>query len=102
MMCTKFAERKEKAIALATALPNVSHLNPDGAFYLFLDISKALTERCPTSVRFCEIALDQFYVAGVPGEAFGAPGCVRLSFATSEDIFRAGMQRLEAALQSIA
>lgn len=102
MMCGKFAERKEKAITLAEALPNVSHLNPDGAFYLFLDISKALTAQCPTSVRFCEIALDEFHVAGVPGEAFGAPGCVRLSFATSEEIFRRGMERLGQALQSIA
>ena len=82
-------------------IPGVSCEWPGGAFYAFPDISAHLKGSAghPALAKSCtEIAkmlLDKMHVAVVPGEAFGAPGYLRLSYATSIERIEEGLQRLE-------
>ena len=67
-----------------TADPRIACVKPAGAFYLFLDISELLSpDGIRTSADFAEALLDEARVAVTPGEAFDAPGFLRLSYATS-------------------
>lgn len=88
------ARRRIMAEAL-NAMPGVCCVTPRGAFYAFPDISEATSKGgLKDGVEFCERLLSDEAVALVPGEAFGAPGFVRLSYATSEANIRKGMERL--------
>jgi aspartate aminotransferase len=92
-----FAERRERMLDLLSDIPalNCPH-QPDGAFYLFLDISKTGM----TSLLFCDALLDKYQVAVVPGIAFGADDHVRLSYATDLGTIEKGMSRLAAFINS--
>jgi aspartate/methionine/tyrosine aminotransferase len=86
---------------LLTAIPGVSCLEPQGAFYCFPNVSGLLgrsyggtTPR--TSLELADVLLDQAKVAVVPGEAFGAPGYARFSFATSDQAIESGIGRIAA------
>jgi aspartate/methionine/tyrosine aminotransferase len=86
---------------LLTAIPGVSCLEPQGAFYCFPNVSGLLgrsyggaTPR--TSLELADVLLDQAKVAIVPGEAFGAPGYARFSFATSDQAIESGIGRIAA------
>jgi aspartate aminotransferase len=68
---------------------------PAGAFYLFIDVGAVLSPGgLRTSADFAQALLDEARVAVTPGEAFDAPGFVRLSYATSLDTLREGSRRL--------
>jgi len=76
---------------------------PRGAFYVFPDFSGVLSRSWKgapigTSLRLAEYLLQEAAVALVPGEAFGAPGCARLSYATSDDVIIEGLRRIADAL----
>jgi aspartate aminotransferase len=73
-----------------TAIPGVSCVLSQGAFYLFPNISSFGL----SSVDFCSQLLDREKVAAVPGSAFGAEGYLRLSYATSDEIITKGVARL--------
>ncbi|NJM65348.1 MAG: pyridoxal phosphate-dependent aminotransferase [Acaryochloris sp. RU_4_1] len=85
-----FAERRQLMFNLLTAIPGVNCPQPLGAFYMFPDI------RCTGlgSLEFCEKLLDQYQVAVIPGLAFGADECIRLSYATNQTTIAQGMERL--------
>ena len=90
-MLSAFATRRQY---IYEALNNISSLScpkPDGAFYVFVDISK--TGR--TSLEFCNKLLESFQVAAIPGIAFGADNCIRLSYATDMTTIKKGIERLE-------
>jgi aspartate aminotransferase len=72
-------------------MKNVSCFKPGGAFYLFCDISKT----GKGSVDTAKALLDEAKVAAIPGEPFGEPEYIRLSFATGMDTIRKGMDRME-------
>lgn len=78
---------------------------PGGAFYAFFNVSACFGrplgggQVVHNATDFCTALLEQAHVALVTGDAFGAPGYVRLSFATSLDVLRTGLDRLEAFLQ---
>ena len=70
--------------ALLVQLPGVSCVMPQGAFYLFPNVSQVLKESAYQSVdQWAEALLEQEKVALVPGSGFGAPDNVRISYATS-------------------
>ncbi|MCS6809074.1 MAG: pyridoxal phosphate-dependent aminotransferase [Bacteroidota bacterium] len=101
-MRKEFARRRTMFAELLSPIPNIEFLLPDGAFYMFVDIRKALqTMRVQTSFEFCKEALEQHHLAIVPGEAFGAPGCVRFSFAASDETLQKGIARFAKALQEL-
>ena len=76
---------------------------PAGAFYLFIDVGELLSvEGFRTSSAFAQALLDETRVAVTPGEAFDAPGFIRISYATSMDHLREGSSRLLAFVRAHA
>jgi len=78
---------------------------PDGAFYVFPDISsffgKTIKGKTINNANdFSLFLLEEANVATVTGEAFGAPNCIRLSYAASESILRKAVDRIQKAVQS--
>ena len=81
-------------------IPHVSCLEPNGAFYVFLDISRLFGctyegQKIANSMDFATLLLEKAHVALVPGSAFGAPAYVRLSYALSLEQAQKGLTRLE-------
>lgn len=83
--------RRQLVAKLLMCIPRIRFMLPDGAFYFFLDISKLTRD----SAKFCRVLLKTTGVALVPGEAFYAPGFVRLSFAAPKNVLKTGLRRLE-------
>jgi len=95
-MNAAFKERRDFVVRALNSLPGVSCLPGAGTFYAFADVSRAMASLgCRDDVEFTEFLLNEAGVAVVPGSGFGAPGHMRLSFASS-------MQTLEKALDRIA
>lgn len=78
----------------------VSYAKPQGAFYLFINLSKWLRERNQTDVDFCRNFLAAQYVGTVPGSAFGAKDHIRISYATSMANLKKAFDRLEVFLNT--
>ena len=100
-MLAEFRKRREYVLGRLREIPNLHFADPGGAFYAFFDVSgyfgKPLGESgavVDNSSDFCTALLEGAHVALVTGDAFGAPGYVRLSFATSQDVIEAGLNRL--------
>ncbi len=74
-----------------TAIPGLSCSKPDGAFYLFVDISAT----GQNSLDFCSKLLESQQVAAIPGVAFGNDKCIRLSYATDMNSIEKGLERLD-------
>ena len=86
-------------LQLLSAIPGVTCLEPQGAFYCFPSFEGVLGREiagrtCTTTLDLAAALLDEAKVAIVPGEAFGAPGYARLSFATSDEDIEEGLQRI--------
>jgi aspartate aminotransferase len=86
-----FAKRREVMFERLNAIPGLICPKPDGAFYMFPDISKTGMK----SLEFCDALLESQQVAVIPGIAFGADDCIRLSYATDMASIEKGMDRLE-------
>ena len=83
-------------------LPGICCNDPDGAFYVFPDVSAHFGKRGITdSSSFATYLLDEARVAVVPGVAFGADEFVRISYATSMEKIREGIARIDAALRKL-
>ncbi|MBO1048634.1 MAG: pyridoxal phosphate-dependent aminotransferase [Dolichospermum sp. DEX182a] len=91
-----FAKRRQVMFERLKAIPGLSTAKPDGAFYLFPDISKTGLK----SLEFCDAFLAEHQVALIPGVAFGADKNVRLSYATDMTTIEKGMDRLEKFVRS--
>ncbi|MGO9876202.1 MAG: pyridoxal phosphate-dependent aminotransferase [Acidimicrobiia bacterium] len=94
-----FARRGKMMFELLSGIPGVTCLEPQGAFYCFPSFEGVLGRqiggrRPQTSLELCEALLEVAKVAIVPGEAFGAPGYARLSFALGDDDLGEGMRRI--------
>jgi aspartate aminotransferase len=102
-MAAEFSERRTEIVKRLAEIPGVSCLAPEGAFYVFPDVTRLLGRRLgdtlvETSQDLSLALLERARVAVVPGEAFGAPGHIRLSFAVSRDRIREGISRIAEAL----
>ncbi|KAF3891279.1 MULTISPECIES: pyridoxal phosphate-dependent aminotransferase [Nostocales] len=86
-----FAQRRQVMLERLNAIPGLTCIKPDGAFYLFPDISKTGLK----SLDFCNALLEKEQVAVIPGIAFGADDNIRLSYATDMATIEKGMDRLE-------
>ncbi len=94
-----YARRGALMHRLLTAIPGVTCLEPQGAFYCFPNVTGLLGRAYggvtpTTTLELADVVLDQAKVAFVPGEAFGAPGYARFSFATGDQAIEEGIQRL--------
>ncbi len=98
-MRAAFARRGKMMFELLSKIPGVTCLEPQGAFYCFPSFEGVLGReiggrRPQTTLELCEVLLDVAKVAIVPGEAFGAPGYARLSFALGDDDLGEGVRRI--------
>jgi len=90
-MRVAFEARKNEAVELFNKIDGLSVVNPDGAFYLFVNI-KSITD---DSMQFSKDLLSEQGVAVVPGIGFGSEGYFRFSFATDIETIREGIKRIE-------
>ncbi len=88
-MCKVFKGRRDLMLKCLDAIPNISYIRPDGAFYVFCDVSKV-----GDSATMAQKMLDDVKVAVIPGDSFGAKDFIRLSFATSEERIQEGIRRI--------
>ncbi|MBC8364305.1 MAG: pyridoxal phosphate-dependent aminotransferase [Actinobacteria bacterium] len=99
MMRGSFDRRRRNMVEMLRAIDGVELMTPQGAFYAFPDLSaflgRTIAGRTPeTTVDLAALLLDEAKVAIVPGEAFGAPGYARLSFALGDDDLGEGLTRI--------
>jgi aspartate aminotransferase len=96
-MVAAFDARRRRIFALMSAIPGVVCPRPTGAFYVFPDISALGLD----SVTFARRLLEEHNVAVVPGVAFGADSCVRLSYACTMEMIETGLARFRAFCASL-
>jgi aspartate aminotransferase len=98
-MLAEYSKRRRRIVEGLRAIPGITCEWPGGAFYAFPNISSHLGEGKNALARTCtdlsKLLLEKAHVALVPGEAFGAPGYLRLSYATSLERIDEGLRRLE-------
>ena len=105
-MVKAFAERRAMMHAQVTAIPGITCLEPEGAFYFFAHVSKLIGSRSAdqTMTSSSDIAtylLHEAHVAVVPGDPFGAPSHLRISYATSLEKIKTGLERIHLAVQKL-
>lgn len=105
-MVNEYAHRRVVILDIISTIPDVSCVVPDGAFYIFLDVSKYYGKSyngttITNSDEMNNFLLDEGYVACVAGSAFGEDRCIRISYATSEECIVEGMHRIKNALAKL-
>ena len=102
-MVAEYDRRRAYVVSRLNALPGVRCTTPRGAFYAFPDVSGLLGRPAgpATSGALCEHLLEHAHVAIVPGEAFEAPGFVRISYATSMPRIEEGLNRIARAVAAL-
>ena len=90
-MVKAFSERRQYILERVRAIPGLDCPTPNGAFYVFIDISQTGLK----SGDFCQKLLESQKVAAIPGIAFGADDCIRLSYATDLKTIEKGFDRLD-------
>ena len=103
-MVEAFKNRRDLVVKLAKQIPGVKINIPEGAFYLFPDVSSFFgkTLRGNTIKNaddFSMYLLSVANVATVTGDAFGNPNCIRISYATSDEILKEAFKRIQFALE---
>jgi aspartate aminotransferase len=95
LMLNEYRERRDRLHEWLTADARIRCIKPAGAFYMFPDLAEILAAGgFATTTDFAQALLDESRVAVTPGEAFDAPGFVRMSYATSMNHLREGSRRL--------
>ena len=101
-MLNEYRKRRDKIHGWLTAHPGIRCVKPKGAFYLFPDISGLLSaDGLRSSADFAQALLEKEHVVVTPGEAFDAPGYVRISYATSMEQLREGATRILRCAESL-
>jgi len=89
-MRREFASRRDFMMSLLDAAPSIKYVRPQGAFYMFCELS-GFGPVAGVAKRI----LDEANVAVIPGDSFGAEGYIRLSFATSKERISEGIKRIK-------
>ncbi|MDP2653854.1 MAG: pyridoxal phosphate-dependent aminotransferase [Candidatus Omnitrophota bacterium] len=95
-MRNEFQKRRDAMMKAVGAIPQISYVRPGGAFYLFCDFSSV-----GNTEAIAKRILDDVNVAVIPGDGFGAPGWIRLSFSTSMDRIQEGVRRIDGWIKNI-
>ena len=98
-----FNRRRLFATEKINSIPNLNVVDSTGAFYLFVDVSHYCSGKngLNTSEEFCDWLLENYFIAFVPGEVFGTPGFMRLSYALSDEDLNSGLSRLGEAIDNL-
>jgi aspartate aminotransferase len=99
-MLAAFDRRRKLAVAELNKIPGMMTPNPEGAFYVYPDVSGLLGKtwagkQITSSLELADMILEQAEVALVPGEAFGPSGYLRMSYALSDDQLLEGIHRMQ-------
>ena len=105
-MVTEFTRRKKRVLEIVKQIPGIICPEPDGAFYIFPDVSSYYGKKDGETVissasEFCMYLLNNAHVSSVMGDAFGEPKCVRFSFANSMEKIEEGWKRIKIALAKL-
>lgn len=105
-MINAFKNRRDLILAALNEMPGVKTNVPDGAFYVFPDISSFFGKSyngftVKDANDLCVYLLSESMVALVTGDAFGDPNCIRISYAASEETLTEAMKRVKAALANL-
>lgn len=106
-MTRRFLKRRNRMLEMSREIPGFRNMIPDGAFYLFPEIRFYFGKKAPdgsvisNATDLCLYLLNQAHVSVVPGEAFGAPQCIRISFAAADDILEKAIERIRLALEAL-
>ena len=95
VMLAEYLRRRDRIVAGLRAIPGVTCVEPGGAFYVFPNFSAHLGNGIADSTALCKQLLERQHLVSVPGDAFGTPGHIRISYATSIDRIEEGLRRLE-------
>ena len=102
-MLDEYRTRRDRLCAWLADEPRLRVIKPAGAFYLFIDVSDFLSpDGIRTTADLAQALLDEQRVAITPGEAFDAPGFIRLSYATSLEELKRGTDRIITYVRSLA
>jgi aspartate/methionine/tyrosine aminotransferase len=106
MMREAFARRGALMHKMLSTIPGVTCMEPQGAFYCFPNFSGLLHrdikgKTANSTLELADMILSDVNVAVVPGEAFGAPQCIRISYATSDEKIVEAMRRIKKALDML-
>lgn len=101
-----FRRRKELVVKMVKEIPELQVYDPEGAFYVFPKVNAYYGKSfngtsINTSNDLCLYLLEHGHIATVPGEAFGDPDCIRISFATSDEKLVDAMNRMKNALAAL-
>ena len=99
-MRKEYAKRRELILSLLDEIPDITYVEPNGAFYVFPDVSKYYGKRfvektITNSDDMVNYLLDEAHVACVAGSAYGEDTCIRLSYATSEANIKEALRRIK-------
>lgn len=99
-MCIEFKKRRDYIFEREEGIPLIHALKPEGAFYLFVDVSDTYGKKhdgveIQSAADFASVLLDKKFVAVIPCADFGMPDFIRLSYATSMELIKKGMDRIE-------
>ena len=105
-MVKEFTRRRARVLEIVKEIPGIICPEPDGAFYIFPDVSSYYGKSDGETVvsnasEFCMYLLNNAHVSSVMGDAFGEPKCVRFSFANSMEKIEEGWVRIKAALAKL-
>ena len=105
-MLVSFQERRDLVVKLLKEIPGIKTNNPQGAFYVFPDVSSYFGKSDGTNIiknapELCDYLLKKVFVALVPGDAFGDPNCIRISYATSNNLLIEAIKRIKNALSEL-
>ncbi|MHB1661145.1 MAG: pyridoxal phosphate-dependent aminotransferase [bacterium] len=105
MMRGEFQKRRNYMLDFfGRDVKSIVPIRPDGAFYIFADISRVFKQsgnQINSSAEFCDYLLDKHLVAAVPGIEFGNDNFIRLSFATGMEVIKEGLNRIKEAVNSL-
>lgn len=101
-----FERRRDLIVGLAKEIPGFNVTVPDGAFYIFPEVSALFGKKAGDKVianadDLAMYLLEEALVASVSGAAFGAPNCIRFSYATSDEKLVEAMKRVKAAVEKL-
>ena len=97
-----FVRRRDFAMKIIEGWPFAICPKPDGAFYLFLDVSKCYGGSVNNSTDLCTLLLDKAHVAVVPGAAFGDDKCIRFSYAVGDEVLKGALESIGKVLAELA
>ncbi|MDR3363205.1 MAG: pyridoxal phosphate-dependent aminotransferase [Desulfovibrio sp.] len=101
-MRAAFQRRRDAAMRVIESWPWAVCPKPDGAFYLFVDVSRCYGPTARNSAEICTLLLDKAQVALVPGVAFGDDNCLRISYAVADEVLSEALARMGGTLSELA